>query len=82
VKTSESVPVGRPTYGHAYYYEVTFYVGELTGDVLKNITTNETGFPTDYTVEQVEANRETFKVAQKAFESARSALYPFGEFDR
>lgn len=80
VKTSETVPmVG---VGHAYYYEVTFYVGDLAGDVLKNIAVHETNFRTDYTVAEVEANREAFKVAQKAFEEARSALYPFGEYDR
>lgn len=80
VKTSETVPmVG---VGHAYYYEVTFYVGDLQGDTLKNIATHETNFRTDFTAEEVEKNREAFKVAQKAFEDARSALYPFGEYDR
>lgn len=80
VKTSETVPmVG---VGHAYYYEVTFYVGDLAGDTLKNIATHETNFRTDFTAAEVEANREAFKVAQKAFEDARSALYPFGEYDR
>jgi hypothetical protein len=80
VKASETVPV--QGHGHAYYYEVTFYVGDMQGDVLTGITKHETAFRTDWTVEEVLGNREAFKVAQKAFEEARSALYPFGEYDR
>lgn len=62
------------------YHEVTVYVGTLDGGVLKDIT--PANFRTDYTPEEVEANRERYKAAKKAADEAQFYLYPFGEYDR
>lgn len=56
-------------------------VGELAGDVLKNIC-EPPAHPTNYTVEDVLAKRERFRIAEKEYNEAKSALFPFDEYDR
>lgn len=68
--------------GHAYYYETVVYVGDLANGVLTSIERHPCTLRTDYTVEDVVKVRKEFEVARKVFEDARSALYPFGEYDR
>jgi len=80
VKTCE-VDVVEGT-GHAYYYETTVYVGDLSNGVLTKITPHPYTGRTDHTVEGVVAVREEFEAARKVFDDARSALHPFGEYDR
>ena len=60
------------------YHEVTVQIGTLNHGVLESITSPFTG-RTDWTLEEIEKKRETFRAADKALSDARSALYPFGE---
>jgi hypothetical protein len=67
---------------HSIYYEQTFYVGEITGDTLKNVNEDACHFRTDFTAEEINTKRETLKAAKKMVSDAEGALYPFGEYDR
>lgn len=80
VKTCESVPKGE--YSHAYYHETTVYVAELAHKHTLSKWYDPPQFKTDYKAADVQAAREKFKDAQKALDDARSALVPFGEYDR
>ena len=62
------------------YHEVTVYIGSLSGKTLKEIDRPFEG-KTDYTVADVQAARERYKEAKKAADEAKSALFPFGEYD-
>ena len=73
VKTSEMVDDTS-----CLYHEVTVQIGTLNHGVLESITSPFTG-RTDWTLEEIEKKRETFRAADKALSDARSALYPFGE---
>jgi hypothetical protein len=75
VKTCEVVN------GTATYYEIGCYVGELRDGVLTKIC-NRPELRTDYTVEEVEANRKAYEEAAKVADEAKGKLYPFGEYDR
>lgn len=57
------------------------YFANVMDGVLKDMNYNFNPWRTDYTVEEIQCKRNEFKIAQKAFEDARSALYPFGEHD-
>ena len=59
--------------------EQTVYFGDMDGENLKHLRDNLEPFKTDYSVDAVKSARDAFKVAEKAFSDARSALYPFGE---
>ena len=63
------------------YHEITVYIGNIRGDVLTEICSPFTA-RTDYTAEEVHANREKYESAKKLADDARSKLYPFGEYDR
>jgi len=80
VKTCKSVkqPDG---YGHAYYYERSVTVGELRHGVLTKLV-EQPHFKTDYNAKDILAKREAFKAAEKVYDEAKSALFPFGEYDR
>lgn len=80
VKTCESVPTGG--YSHAYYHETTVYVAELTHHHTMSKWYDPPNRRTDYKASEVIAARNAFKDAEKAYETARSALVPFGEYDR
>ena len=60
------------------YREVSVYVGELDGEVLRKLC-NRPALRHDYTPEGVEAIREGVRKAQQALDEAKSKLYPFGE---
>jgi len=79
VKSCEVFPA--QGYGHAYYFEQTIYIGDMKNGVLTALKQPEP-LKTDYTVETIEAARETYKKAKAAADNAQSALYPFGEYDR
>jgi hypothetical protein len=68
--------------GHAYYYEVGVYVGDLTNGVLTKITEHPFTGRMDHTAAEVLEKRVAFEAARRAFEDARSELHPFGEYDR
>jgi hypothetical protein len=67
--------------GIAYYHDVHVSVGELRDGVLAALRPDYKT-RSDYTVDEVLANREDFKVKEAEFRAARDALYPFGEYDR
>jgi len=76
VKTCESIP------SHTYYHETSVYVGELAHHQTLSKWYDPPKHRTDYNVSEIQAARDAFKDAEKAFETARSALVPFGEYDR
>ena len=75
VKTDENVG------GCAYYYEIGCYIGETEGGILTKLH-DAPGLPFDYTPEKVIETRNHYETARKAFQTAHSALHPFGETDR
>ena len=82
VKTCETVPASSGNHSHTYYHETTVYVAELVHHHTLLKWYDQPTFKTDYSAAEIQAAREKFKDAEKAFEAARSALTPFGEYDR
>ena len=78
IKTCESTG----DYG-CLYYEATVYVGDLIGGVLSQLADAPlpVNYRTDYTVEEIAANREAVKVAEQAYNDAKGKLYIFGEYE-
>lgn len=74
VKASEQVQ------GQSFveYMEVSVYVGELDGDVLKSICAKP-NLRHNFTIEEVIKKQEDVKAAQAKLDAARSAIHPFGE---
>ena len=64
---------------HCLYYEITIYIGEMSGGRLTELTKNPPDYRADYTEEWLIARRAEFKSAAKALDNARSNLWPFGE---
>lgn len=75
VKTCEMVPPHGCT-----YYEASCYVGDMRDGVLVKLC-DKPQYRTDYTVEEVKANRATYAAAQKVADDAKGKLHPFGEYD-
>jgi hypothetical protein len=61
---------------HAYYHEVTVYIGHMRNGVLESISPPFEG-RTDYTLEEVLEKRAAYEAAKKAADDARNAVYPF-----
>ncbi len=80
VNASENI-VGQQS---CLYYEISVYVGNLDGQVLKDIMdpANQGFRRTDYTAGEIEGKRNVYEEAKKVMEDAKSALWPFGENDR
>ena len=57
------------------------YLGDMSGLILKDLHYEFVPWKTDYTVAAIQAARVTYKDAQKLADTAKSALYPFGEHD-
>jgi hypothetical protein len=68
--------------GGCQYREMSLWVGECEGDILVSVREDYEPMRDDHTAEEVLANRERFKVAEAAYQAARSALGDFGEYDR
>lgn len=66
--------------GEAIYSEKVVYVADLQGGVVSRIY-DPPEFRTNHSVDTVIKARKKFKEAEKAFNEARSALFPFGERD-
>lgn len=62
------------------YDEVIVYVGELNGQVLKNLIFSK-ALPTDFTEQTVLQARETVKKLKEALSQADTQLCGFGEYD-
>lgn len=82
VKACESYPSG-PLPGDccAAYSEQSVYVAVINGSTIVRIFDFEPD-RTDYTADEVKANREAYRKAKQAADAARSALEGFGEYDR
>ena len=78
VKCSESVA------GECYcvYEEVTFYVADLEGQNMGELSTNHEDFRTDFSAVEITRLRKDYEEKKKIAEKAKSALFPFGEIDR
>jgi len=66
----------------AVYHEITVYIGDLQGQTLTKLCESYQEPPalrSDYTVEEVLANKAAAKKAKAAYEAARDKCYPFGE---
>ena len=80
VKTCEQI---KDTH-NCVYHEVVVYVGDLRGQLLEKLVTHqfdEKTYRTDYTADEVKAKRAAYDEAKRLADEARSALYPFGEYD-
>lgn len=67
--------------GTACYHETGVYIGEMRDGVLLKLC-NRPELRSDYTVEEVVANREAYEAAKKVADDAQGKLHPFGEYDR
>jgi hypothetical protein len=67
--------------GTACYHEAGVYVGEMRDGVLLKLC-NRPELRSDYTVEEVVANREAYEAAKKIADDVQGKLHPFGEYDR
>lgn len=70
--------------GHAYYHEISVYVGKMSYEdpaVLEKLEPWTT-LKTDYSVDTVMVLRKAHKEAKQKVSDAESALHPFGEYDR
>ena len=76
MKACESVPPNG-----CMYHETSLYVGHLSNGVLTEFY-DAPVLRTDWTVEEVERLRTDYKAAQALADKAKSALGPFGEYDR
>lgn len=61
------------------YYETTLYIGDMRGGVLIALTERPKPFRTDFTEQEIQDKRITWREARDALDDARSALCPFGE---
>ena len=66
----------------SHYHDISVYVGSLNGKILKDVIFEAPNLRTDFTVDEILAKREAYRVAKKASDDAFSALHPFGECDR
>lgn len=76
VKTCEPLPPHS-----CMYHESVVYIGDLRGHTLEKLCIHPFDSRSDYTVEEITQKRVDFENAKKALDNARSALYPFGEYD-
>lgn len=61
------------------YAEAVIYVGSTRGDQLTGLEPVRT-LRTDYSLAELAAARERTAAAKKAYDEAREACYPFGEY--
>ena len=66
--------------GGCMYHSVSVYIGSLDSSILTGISPPP-AYRVDYTVDEIVALREAYKIAQNLVDKAKSALYPFGESD-
>ena len=69
-------------YNHSNSHETSVYIGNLNGQILKDVGYDCPNNLTNHTVENVKSLRERHAIAKKAASDAESALFPFGEYDR
>lgn len=82
VKTSEPDDGSDGSGPHTVtYHETSVYVADLKSGVVGRIY-DPPNFRTDYKLEDVLALRAKYEQAKKLADDARSALHPFGEYDR
>lgn len=63
------------------YYETTVYIGEMANGRLVNLIDPDQK-RCDYTTEEIQQKREALDAARKAYETAKSDLFPFNTPDR
>lgn len=59
-------------------YEIGVYIGEITHGVLVKLN-DRPNHKCDYNAKEIEQQRETARIAKKAYENAKEGLYLFGE---
>jgi hypothetical protein len=64
------------------YAEAVVYVGEIHCKTLTKLTEKAPQLRTDYDAFEVARLRKVYEEKRKEADEARSALYPFGEYDR
>ena len=64
------------------YHEASFYVGDLDGYYLKDVTGEASKLRTDHSVEEVRQLRKDLDEAEEAQRAAQSKLQPFGRYDQ
>lgn len=74
--------VNMPTGDGCAYHEASFYVGELDGYNLKDITEPTGQLRTDYTAAEVQQLRKNIDAAETAKRDAESKLAPFSRHDQ
>jgi hypothetical protein len=65
-----------------FYYEVGVPIGPVDHGILTALESRPFSCKADYKASDIEAARVKFKEAEKLADEAKSALHPFGEFDR
>jgi len=77
VKVCESMPED----GTCVYEDASVYVGNMEGQIFKDIIPADV-HRTDYAYDEIVQLRAEYEEKKKTADAARSALFPFGESDR
>lgn len=68
--------------GAVAYEEAAVYIATLSGADLSHMNADHGDEKCNYTVEEIQALRKDYEVKKRIADDAKSALYPFGEFDQ
>jgi hypothetical protein len=70
--------------GHAYYYEITIYIGSMDVGILTKLTklSDVPHYKDDYSAEEVETARLKYRAAKAVADELHGKLHPFGEYDQ
>lgn len=80
-KIRTTAPTGGSGVGESCVYrEVILYIGDVRDCILTGIVARPS-LRTDYTVEEIEQKRATYRAMKEAANHAFAELYPFEDFD-
>lgn len=68
--------------GEVAYEESWVYIADLDGTEIRCLSNDHGDERTDFTVEEVKRLRADYEAKKKIADDAKSALHPFGEYDR
>lgn len=65
-----------------FYYEICIYIGNVENEILKDMDYPFPDLKVNYKAESVIEDRRICKELQEKADNAKSALFPFGMYDR
>jgi hypothetical protein len=78
-----SAPLGDPNGDHTVQSaEQSVYLGDLDGVTLKKLNDCDHARRTDYSADEIRAQRKKVEELEKVYNEEKHKLFPFGEYDR